>query len=180
MKHISLLLMASVFAFASCTDLKKTEQFEKIDALNSSLDSISEVYYSNKIDTLRNLSMSIYGVQNRIKNNYVSDTVNFKLGVKMGKHKWMKKKLKVIGKNGKVLDSGIVQMKTTLQDLRHDIDNGYGEREKYDEHIAHERRKVNQLRVVCDEYVVLKDSCMTIYNSVQDELNAFSMSLIEK
>lgn len=173
-------LSSFLFLLASCTDLKKTEQFEKIDTLNSSLDSIADQYFENKVDSVRKMSMDIYGVQNRIKNNYVADTINYELGEKMGQHKWMKKKLKVVGKNGIALDSGIVQMRATLKDLRSDIDNGYGEREKYDEHIGFESEKVNKLRVLCDEYIFLKDSCLTIYNNVHDELNAFSMSLIEK
>lgn len=180
MKFFSISFALAASLFVGCTDVKKIEQIERIDSLSASVDSISQVYSENKIDTVRNISMSIYGVQNRIKNNYVSDTINFALGVKMGQHKWMKKKFKVVGKNGKVLDSGLVQMKTDLEDLRYDIDNGYGDRAKYDEHIGHESNKVRQLKAICNEYVLLKDSCMSIYNNVHDELNEFSMSLIKK
>lgn len=179
MKKISFLFFIVLLSLNSCTDIKKIEQLEKIEVINNSLDSLSQVYTENKIDSVQNMSMSIYGVQNRIKNNYTSDTINFQLGVKMGKHKWMKKKLKVVASDGKILDGEISEAISNLSDLKHDIENGYGEREKYDDHISHEKKKFKQLKFLCDEYVELKDSCLSIYNNVHDELNAFSMSLIQ-
>lgn len=167
-----------ILGLLSCTDLKKTAQIDKIDALSQELDSIENVYLENKVDSLQQMSMAVYSVQNRIKNNYVADTIDMELGRKMGKHKWMKKKLKAVISSGKILDGGITQIKGKLNDLKDDIDNGYGEREKYDEYIHYEVEKMNQLKVLYEEYVMLKDSCLSVYTSVHDELHHFSMSLI--
>ena len=60
------------------------------------------------------------------------------------------------------------------------IENGNGDRKKYAEYVAFEEAKTQQLRVLLTDYVVEKEKTMTDFDSLYPEMNAFSLSLLNK
>lgn len=164
----------------SCVDLKKTDQLAKIDAMSKTVDSIEVVFNEHKLDTLAVISNNAFGVENRIKQNYVSDTINMEFGRKMDRFKIMRKNFPSLGKGMSSIKRGLEQERGDLKKLRDDIENGNGEREKYDEFVTFEQKKVDQLRALLTEYVDTKVVAIETYNELYDELNDFSMSLLEK
>jgi predicted nucleic acid-binding Zn-ribbon protein len=170
----------AAFFLSSCMDLKTSEQLDSIEAMNQTIDSLEKVFEENRLDSVANISLKAYGVENRIKNNYVSDTINMEFGKKMDAFKVMRRNLKPLGKALTMIPQSIEEERVKLKELQEDIENGNGKREKYDEYIAFEQDKVNQLKTLVSEYMQVKEQSLKTYNELYDELNSFSMSLLKK
>ncbi|MDG1333007.1 MAG: hypothetical protein P8P74_11805 [Crocinitomicaceae bacterium] len=169
-----------VLFLSSCMDLKTSEQLETIESMNQTIDSLEIVFNENKLDSVAKVSLSAYGVENRIKNNYNSDTINMELGRKMDAFKVMRRNFKPMGKALTTIPATIDEERAKLKELKTDIENGNNEREKYDEFITFEQDKVDQLKTLVSEYVEIKNTSMKTYNELYTELNDFSMSLLKK
>lgn len=178
MKYLILLL--SIGLLYACSDVKKNEQLAKIDKMNVSLDSIQTVLFENEIDTIAALSVATNTVELRIKNNYEADTIDMELGKKMDAYKVMRRTLGTLGRSFSVIKNGVIAEKETLSILKSDIEKGNGERSKYDEFVLFENGKVEQLRSLLNDYVSQKEKTMKTFHELHDELNAFSMSLLDK
>lgn len=178
MKYFFVILAAVLLS--SCTDLKKGKQLETIEKMNSSLDSIQTVLFQHEIDTIAALGVAANTLELRIKNNYYADTIDMALGKKMDAYKVMRRTFGPLGRSFSVIKNGVVAEKEVLKNLKSDIENGYGERKKYDEYVKFEEGKVNQLRVLLNDYVTEKEKTMKTFFELHDELNAFSLELLEK
>ena len=174
------ILLTINLALFSCSDLKKGEYLKSIEQMNTALDSIQTVLIENQIDTLPALTVAAMGVELRIKNNYYADTIDIALGKKMDAFKVMRKRLGPLGSTYNTIRLGVEDEKKTLKDLRSDIENGDGVRSKYGEYVHFEQQKVGQLRSLLKEYVSEKEKALKTFNELYDELNAFSMSLLQK
>lgn len=163
----------------SCMDLKTSEQLERITSMNQTIDSVETVFNEHKLDSISKISLRAYGVENRIKNNYRSDTINMELGRKMDAFKVMRRNLGPLGKSRRLIPKSIDEEREKLKELKSDIENGNGEREKYAEFILFEEEKVSQLRILLNQYVDKKEASLKTYNELYEELNAFSMSLLK-
>lgn len=164
----------------SCADIDKGKHLEAIENMNKSLDSIQTVLLENEIDTIAALSVATNSVELRIKNNYVSDTIDMELGRKMDAYKLMRKTLGPLGRSYHMIKTGVIEEKLTLEKLKTDIEKGNGERKKFPEYIKFEEEKVQQLRILLKEYVNQKNETMKTFHELHEELDAFSMSLLNK
>jgi hypothetical protein len=174
-------ILATVnLAFFSCSDIKKGDYLKSIEEMNTALDSIHTVLIENQIDTLPALTVAAMGVELRIKNNYYADTIDIELGKKMDAFKVMRKRLGPLGSTYNTIRIGVEDEKKTLNDLKSDIKNGDGDRSKYSEYVLFEQQKVDQLRSLLKEYVSEKEMALKTFNELYDELNAFSLSLLQK
>ena len=178
MKNLLFLFIA--FCLFSCTDLKKTEQISAINKMFISLDSIETVLFKNEIDTIAALNIAAIGVELRIKNNYYADTINLELGKKMDAYKLARRNLSPLGRSYSVIKKGVKDQRIVLRNLKDDIEKGNGERKKYSEYVKFEQAKTNQLRSLLNVYLVENEKTMKNFFSLYDELNAFSLELIEK
>lgn len=164
----------------SCMDLETSNQLEKIASMNKTIDSIETVFNANKFDSLKVMSLTAYTVENRIKNNYHSDTINIAFGQKMDAFKVMRRSLRPCSKSKSLIPTTIAEERQKLKELREDIENGNGDREKYEEYVKFEEAKVGQLRAVITDYVTTKNTAIKTYNDYYKELNDFSLSLLKK
>ena len=69
--YFTLIIILVLFLF-SCQDLKKDKQLHHLNSLQKTNDSIRNVFYQNKIDTLSKIIGSVRDVELRIKQNYIS------------------------------------------------------------------------------------------------------------
>jgi hypothetical protein len=165
-------------ALVSCSDLKKNDQLQVITSMEHSLDSISTVLEANEIDTIAGLSMSAEMVERRIKNHYNTDTVDMEMGNKMDAYKTARKSFSPLGSAYYKIQNGLNEEKETLKKLKSDIENGDGDRKKYEEYIIFEQAKVTQLEVLLNDYVEQKTKMMNLFHSLHPELEAFSFELM--
>ncbi len=180
MRFIPVVFSVIAILFTSCSDLNKKDQLTKIDEMNESLDSITTVLLENKIDTIAQLMFAASQVEQRIKTNYVSDTINMELAKKMNAFKVSRKRLRPLGKSYNEINHGVNEEKEALRLLRSDIENGSGERNKYDDYVMFEASKVHQLRMLLKDYVSSKSKTMRELHKLYPEMNEFSLSLVNK
>ena len=178
MKFLFVALLA--FSLFSCSDISKSTQLERISAMEQSLDSIQTVLDKERIDTVLNWSLSAYNVEKRIKENYVADTIDLVLGKKMDSYKIMRRSIDPMGKAMNATKKGIVEEREKLTSLKKDIENGDGDRNKYDEYVLFEEQKVAQLRTLITDFTETKSRAVKTYNELHAELSAFSYSLLKK
>ncbi len=168
-----------VLFLTSCIDLETSEQLEKIESMNQTIDSVETVFSEHKLDSLSTISKNAYGVENRIKNNYHSDTINIEFGRKMDAFKVMRRSISPLSKALTVIPKSIDEERNKLIELKADIENGNGKREKYAEFISFEEEKVSQLRSLLADYIETKEACVKTYGDYYQELNEFSLSLLK-
>jgi hypothetical protein len=180
----------------SCSDLNKDEQLNKVGRLMLQVDSLQVALQEHRIDTLVQIRTAVNSIETRIRNNYSADTINLSLGQQMEKFRQLKKFFmaehepegeeeyegnrlneKTLGKAYLVVKRGILTEKRTLEQLKSDISNGFGKRDKYNEYIEFETGKVNQLCVLLEDYKAHKDKILKDFKDVYAVLNVFATKL---
>ncbi len=169
-----------LISLTSCMDIEASQHLDRIAELNQTVDSVETVFNEHKMDSIGAISLNAYTIENRVKRNYQADTIDMELGRKMDAFKLMRKSLKSLGTAQSSIPVSIEEERTKLKELKNDIENGDGEREKYAEYVAFEENKVDQLRVLLKDYVTTKESVVSTYKELHDELNNFSLSLLEQ
>ena len=162
----------------SCSDVSKDTQIEQVKNLDKKISGIDREFKKNQIDTISALRSSTYQVENRIKKNYHSDTVDVVFGKKMDDYKRMRRILGQLGKSGSQLRKSIKEEKEQLNKLLSDVEKGFGKRELYNDYISFEKNKVGQIGILLDDYKSIKHDFLKIYNELHIELLNYSMSLI--
>jgi len=176
-----ILFVLSIIGFlSSCADLNKEKQLKKVALLNISLDSLEKELSVVKIDSMESLKLSTSTVELRIKTYLFSDKIDVELSGKMNAYKRMRRALNPLGKAYSKVKNGIMEERGVLKNLKADIENGFGEREKYDEYIAFETNKISSLSVLLNDYKEQKEVVFKTYNQLHDELYMFSMELMAK
>ena len=175
-KYILLFLLFTLF---SCSDFHKKEQLEKIQLSQRNLSDIEKELKINKIDTISKIRLATNEVELRIKNNLVLDTINLVLGKKMDDYKLMRKSFDPLGRSYGNLIIGIGEERMTLNNLAADIQNGEGERNKYDTYIVYENNKIKQLKILLNSYISFKNKTMETFFRLHNELDSISRALIK-
>jgi hypothetical protein len=173
-------LIIALTTLISCQDLKKEEQLKQVNSLIASSDSIQKTFVKNANDSIGKIITAVMDVELRIKNNYFSDTIDKNLARKVNTYKMIRKKLKPLGKRYTQIPEGCKEELIALNQLKKDIENGAGERGKYDEFIKFERNKVEQLRKLLEEFTNTQNEAISNFNKYHQEMYDFSISLINK
>ena len=196
MLNKSFILLGVFFlTLLSCTDLERKEQLKQIARMKQSVDSLQKNLETNRIDTLSGLRTAVMNLELRIRNNYTADTINLELGKKMAQYKTVKKFFKrekgegakneslnnqTLGTAYLVVKNGLLQEQKTLDLLKSDIENGNGERNRYNEYVQFEQNKVKQLTILLEDYKKHKDKVLKMFFEVYNELDPFVKSLEKK
>ena len=178
MKYFFLLIpFLTIYA---CSNSSSEKHLDAITKMNTTLDSIEQVVLTNEIDTIAALMVATNGVELRIKNNYYSDSIDMELGKKMDAYKVMRRKLGPLSRSFTTVKTGIADERIALKNLKTDIQNGNGDKSKYQEYIDFEIGKVNQLSKILAEYVVEKTKTMKTFHELHQELYDFSIEVTKK
>ncbi|MFM7667726.1 MAG: hypothetical protein ACKO7D_06005 [Bacteroidota bacterium] len=179
MRHFLLILSLLILVY-SCSDINKNKRIERISAMEKTLDSIEKIMNTNKIDSLADMQLAAQGVELRIKNNYKLDTINLEFGKKMDEYKRMRRAIPKLKGNWDKVKKGIGEMRKSLKNLKTDIENNSGKREKYDEYLKFEQNKLNQLCLLSNECQKGQKKILESYMKLHPELYQFSMELINE
>lgn len=179
MKKIALYIILLV-SITACHDVKKQEQLKEVDSLIAQIDSIEKAYKYEHADSIPIIIHNITNVELRIKNNYKTDTIDMVLAQKMDAYKRARKQLKPMGKVLSKIIEGCKEERVALQNLKKDIENGAGERDKYAEFIAFEKGKVTQINELLEEMLATQRKSFEAYYTYHEELDQFATSLLPK
>jgi hypothetical protein len=196
MLNKALILLGILFlTLVSCTDFDRKEQLKQIANMKQTVDSLQKNLEINRIDTLAGLRTAVMNLELRIRNNYTADTIDIELSKKMAQYQTVKKffvaekeeggeneslNSQTLGAAYLVVKNGLLQEQKTLDLLKSDIENGNGERNKYNEYLQFEQNKVKQLAILLDDYKKHKDKVLKMFFDVYNELDPFVKSLEKK
>ena len=170
------LLIAALLLIA-CSDFAKKDQLVKITDLQKKISALEGQVTKNKIDSISEIKLATSEVELRIKKNLYLDTINLELGTKMDDYKRMRRSFMPLAKSYSQLIKGIREERLALKNLKLDVQNGEGERGKYDEYIAFEANKINQLMTLLEAYISYKDETMKTFFRLHPSLDSLSRTL---
>jgi hypothetical protein len=102
------------------------------------------------------------------------------LAKKLDAYKVMRRSIKPMLQQYLKVREGIKEEKRVLKQLRKDIKEGRGERNRYAEYIRFERQKVQQLSTLTTEYLRTKEKFFNDYARLYPPIEAFSYTLLQK
>ena len=170
-------LLIAALLFMACSDLAKKDQLVKITDLQKKISALEGQVTKNKIDSISEIKLATSEVELRIKKNLYLDTINLELGKKMDDYKRMRRSFMPLAKSYSQLIKGIREERLALKNLKLDVQNGEGERGKYDEYIAFEANKINQLMTLLEAYISYKDETMKTFFRLHPSLDSLSRTL---
>ena len=171
------MLFFMVLLLVSCSDLKKEDQLAKLKTLQEKLLDSQNEFQTAFIDSLHLMTTSSSDLERDLKQNYTSDTVDVVLGKRVDDYKRMRRMFGPLGNLGSKLRRAYNEQEKQLKSLLFDIENGFGERNKYDAYIDMERGKNEQVFVLLQQYLQLKKNAFEIYEVQHPWLNNFVIQL---
>tara|TARA_B100001287_G_scaffold207159_1_gene176180 strand:- start:4795 stop:5334 length:540 start_codon:yes stop_codon:yes gene_type:complete len=169
-----------VLVFISCSDLRKEDQLGKLKMLQDNLSKSHNEFQSAFIDSLHLMTMASSDLERELKQNYKSDKVDIVLGKRVDDYKRMRRMFGSMGRFGSKLRRAYVEQEKQLQTLFIDIENGFGERNKYDLYIDVEKEKNEQIFILLEEYLALKNAALEIYEAQHLWISNFVAELKSK
>jgi hypothetical protein len=176
----SLFIFVAGFLIVSCSDLNRSEQLRSIDGMSKSIDSLELVLKNNLIDSARKMSIDMQNVELLFKKYYIVDTIDAVFANEINDFKQARKSLGHFQADQNDLTKGCTEMKESLRLLRHDIENGDGDRKKYDEYVAHETSKLNSMQRLAKDYVEQQKYALEVYNRLFSKMNKMARGLMKK
>lgn len=172
------LILSFLLVMTSCSDFHKGSQINTLIKLNKTIDSIDSVLTENKIEDIEQIEIDAKAVKNRIKENIGSDTLDLKLGNKIDAYIRMYNSIKPIKKLFAGMTKNLRLQKIALIRLQKDIENGNGDRSRYDEFVRFENKKVNQISGLLKQYIQNRKNIIDTYLALHDKLYSYSFNLI--
>lgn len=180
MKHYFTIFLMLALLLGSCKDAEKEGYLAEIDQMNVHLDSLWHEIEQNNIDTLKGISNTIEMAIAKVQKNYFPDSIDLEIAGMMNAYKGIKKSLERNSGNLGKAKAAIPEIKETLSNLQHDIENGAGNREQYAENVEYERGKVNQVDELLSFYFKARDSNLSKFVEIHPRVEAFANELEEK
>ena len=166
-----------VLLLVSCSDLKKEDQLAKLKTLQEKLLESQNEFQATVIDSLHRMTNTSSNLERTLKQNYTSDAIDVVLGKRVDDYKRMRRMFGPLGNLGSKLRRSYTEQKKQLKSLLFDIENGYGERNKYDAYIDIESGKNEQVFILLQEYIQLKKAAFEIYEAQHLWLSNFVLQL---
>ncbi|MES2590088.1 MAG: hypothetical protein V4622_14000 [Bacteroidota bacterium] len=173
----SFLIFIPFLSLFSCQDLKKKKQINEIVRSEKTIQQIQKNIQSQNNDAFVEILYRSKEVQSRIKQNYHSDTLNKDLGNQLNDYTFMIKKIDFSIKQYNHLVKEVEKEKTTLVNLKKDIETEAGDRSKYDEAIQFEEKKVKKLEQILDEIRKSQKESLETFHRLHSELATFANNL---
>lgn len=163
----------------SCKNENKKELLSEIDKMENTLDSLSSVAYDTTRYRSTDVVASVRATILRVKNNYMPDTIDYVLADQMNSYKEIRKALSKNSGNLAKAKQTIPEVQEKLTDLKHDIENGVNDRDKYQEYINYEKSKISEIEQVLSYYIETTNKYYTRYDSLHPIIKNVGDSLAE-
>ena len=171
-----LLFVSLSIALCSCSELNKSEQIKRLDAMLVTIESSEEFLYESEIENASELLSVSSELVDGIK-GFEDDTIQLDVAYKFDEFKTMFDDVAPTIAHYDELLEAVRLEKAVLLKLEKDIRRADGKRHKYDEYIAFEEKKVTKLKSAISLYVERKNNITTTYNELHNEI---SQLLVER
>jgi hypothetical protein len=161
MKFISFAILL-VF-FASCSDMKKGQQLEEISNLQTTLDSLQNLWNEEAFVHTDSLSTVCQIMIDSIGTVYKNQELEVKTASKLDLFKQCHNDLKELKEIQEFYPVVLKEKKQSLSSLKKDVSIGSGRREKYEEYIAFEKKEMSTILQQYNDYQKTKSDCEKKY-----------------
>ena len=163
-----------VLVLLSCSDFEQKQQLKRVETLLNKTKVAQANFLSSFPDTLGSMRQNMMNLQLFLKTHVLLDSVDRSYAADMDAYKLARKKIKPINKQYVVLKSAFQEERTRLLQLKSDIANGFGKRQKYDQYIQTETKNVSLLIRRSNELKQEIHSLLDKYNMLHPKLSALS------
>ena len=170
-------IMAMFIAITSCENDNKKELLSEIDDMENTLDSLAVIAFDTSGYNNSQMIASVRATILNVKKHYVADTIDYELAENMNAYKDIRKGTSKNSGNLAKAKQSIPEVQQKLDDLKHDIENGVNDRDKYEEFISYEKSKVYEIKEVLKYYVKTRNKYNNRYDSLHPIIKNFGDSL---
>jgi hypothetical protein len=170
-----------ILLLTACESTEKHKQLSRLTKMIAQTDSLKSVLLQNKIDSVVDYQVQANALMMRLKNNYRPTKIDLNFGRKVNEFKELQmlfilekeeNKRTLPGEFG-VVFSSLDEEKMTLNLLKVDVENGRGDKKKYNEFINFEQGKLNTIEGMLEHYLMRKKRYLPRFKKCLQELNEF-------
>jgi|GEM_PF-6103291 len=183
---------------SSCTNSTHDKQLTAVSSLMEKRDSLEKVYLANEFDSLNFWRLEAANIEITIKRNYVANTIDNKLSVKMNRFKSMQEiidaeselgggeeheeeeKEMTLGRRIMLLNTQFKKVKMSLANLHSDVENNILDETKVKSYIQTENTKVKRIENQLTQYLYVKNTELKEYIKLCKDLRVFADSISKK
>ncbi|MEY4289751.1 MAG: hypothetical protein RLZZ30_1839 [Bacteroidota bacterium] len=183
---------------SSCTNSTHDKQLTAVSSLMEKRDSLEKVYLANEFDSLNYWRLEAANIEITIKRNYVANTIDNKLSVKMNRFKSMQEiidaeselgggeeheeeeKEMTLGRRIMLLNTQFKKVKMSLANLHSDVENNILDEAKVKSYIQTENTKVKRIENQLTQYLFVKNTELKEYIKLCKDLRVFADSISKK
>jgi chromosome segregation ATPase len=143
-QRLSLFILIPLL-FVSCADLKKSEQLERIDAMETQLSEWKTILNEFDAAVWNDRYVASESTVNQLK-QLESDTISLEAAVSLDMYRSIQTKIYQITSQQRHYLTFVDRSEKRLKKLRADIESGSGQRHKYDIFLATEEEQMATLR----------------------------------
>jgi chromosome segregation ATPase len=175
LKLFAVLLLS--ISISSCSNTDKNKYITEINAMEITLDSLKSIANDTTKQNSTEIVMSVRQTIANVKKNYMPDTIDYDLAEKMNSYKEIRKVISRNSGNLAKAKQAIPEVQIKLADLKHDVENGVNDREKYEEYINYEKSKIEEIKTVLSYYLETTEVYYKRYDSLHPIIKNFGDSL---
>lgn len=164
---------------SGCQDQHKVQHIAELNEMQSTLDSISSLVNDTNRRNTHTINMAVRNTIIQVKDNYLPDTINYEVAERMNDYKEIRKALSSNSGNYAKVKQAIPEVQQKIKDLKHDIENGVGNRDKYEEYIQFERKKIQDIQEIFSYYRKTNKKFINRFDSLHPIVSSFADSLTE-
>jgi len=167
-------------SIASCSNTDKKKYIAEINKMEDTLDSLSSIAFDTTRQDPGKMVLSVRETIADVKENYLPDTIDYELAEKMNSYKEIRKTISKNSGNLAKAKQSIPEVQEKLADLKHDVQNGVNDRDKYAEYISYERGKIEEIKHVLSYYLETTEESYKLYDSLHPIIKNLGASLEEE
>lgn len=165
----------------ACISPERQKKITRLTEMIEKADSLKRELIQNKIDSVVTYQSAANSFMIRLKNNYRPRKVDMVFGRKIDEFKELQMLfLREAEENKRTLSGeysfimrSIEEVKTAMNFLKTDIEDGKGEKERYNEFIKNEQDKLNTIQEFLQHFIMRKKKYLPRFRSTLKELNDF-------
>jgi len=151
--------------FWACSDLKKGKQLEQVAVLNDKLDSLQSQWNREEKGIIDSFIITCTSKIDSVSLLYQSQEIDLHTATQLDLFKQANGDFVELKKIHSFFPTVLQDKKQAIESLQHDIGNGSGRREKYDQYIEFEQQELQMLMQQLDHYTQTKQRCQKNYVS---------------